>query len=308
MAGRECDTVEGAIDYAVKLARHRLRGYTFHAHVNGDSWKGYLLALAAVLLGRGTGKPAVLTFHAGPSQEYFPRSSGAWRLAFQLLFKASGHVICNHEPVRELIVGYGVRPDRVHAIPAFSVQYGEPSHAVLPSAVEAFISAHSPVVFSYALLRPEFTMDLLLDAVQDLRHRHPKLGLLLVGPPAVPAEFQDALAARGVTGAVLVAGNLPHAQFLTALARSDVFVRTHLRDGVCSSVMEALTLGIPVVASDDGIRPPSVVTYDPQVPGELEAKLDAVLLDLRAARARIIRPHAEDHLAREVALLIDSAA
>jgi glycosyltransferase involved in cell wall biosynthesis len=111
-----------------------------------------------------------------------------------------------------------------------------------------------------------------------------------VGPPAVPAVFHDALAARGVTGAVLVAGNLPHAQFLTALARSDVFVRTHLRDGVCSSVMEALTLGIPVVASDDGIRPPSVVTYDPQVPGELEAKLDAVLLDLRAARARIIRP------------------
>ena len=181
--GRECLPVLGGFDYARKLFAHRRRGFTFHAHVNGDSWKGYALALSAVLLGRLTGKPAVLTFHAGPNQVYFPRAGGFWRRAFHLLFAASGEIICNHEPVKAAIIAYGIPESKVHPIPAYSVQYNEEIPAPLPAAVEEFLNAHEPRLFSYSLFRPEFTMDALFEAFAAVRERFPRAGLLLEAPP-----------------------------------------------------------------------------------------------------------------------------
>jgi len=81
-------------------------------------------------------------------------------------------------------------------------------------------------------------------------------------------------------------------------------VRTHLRDGVCTSVLEALQLGVPVVAAEDGLRPPSVVTYSPPETAQLVAALEGVLADLPGARAQVRAPVVDNHLEREVALLL----
>jgi glycosyltransferase involved in cell wall biosynthesis len=100
---------------------------------------------------------------------------------------------------------------------------------------------------------------------------------------------------------------VPHAEFLTILQRSDVFVRTHLRDGVCTSVLEALQLGVPVVASEDGLRPRSVITYwPPQTPQLVEA-VERVLHDLAKARMQVKAPAVNNHLERVVALLLAAA-
>jgi glycosyltransferase involved in cell wall biosynthesis len=306
--GRGCETVKSGFDYARKLLRYRLRGFTFHVHVNGDSWKGYSLALAAVLLGWLTAKPAVLTFHAGPTQIYFPRPRGFWRWAFRLLFAASGEVICNHEPVKQAIASYKIPLGKIHPIPAYSVQYTEELPAPLPAAVEQFFRAHEPRLFSYSLFRAEFTMEALFDAFAAVRRDFPRAGLLLAGPQEVPPEAAEQMRRLGIADAVLIAGNLPHAEFLTAVQRSDVFVRTHLRDGVCTSVLEALKLGVPVVASDDGIRPPSVITFTPGDAADLHAKLAAVLGDLAAMRARVCAPEIHNHLKEEISLLLAAGA
>jgi glycosyltransferase involved in cell wall biosynthesis len=308
VAGRGCVPAHGPLDYAAKLIAYRMRGFTFQMHVNGDSWKGYTLALAAVLLGRLTGKPAVLTFHAGPSQLYFPRTSGFWYRAFRLLFRSCGEIVCNHEPVKKLIEGYGVAAENVHAIPAYSTQYGEEIPVPLPSTVEQFLTAHEPRLFSYALFRPEFTMDVLFESFARIREKYPRAGLLLAGPKEVPKDAVEQMRRLGIAEAVLIPGNLPHAEFLTAVQRSDVVVRTHLRDGVCTSVLEALTLGVPVVAAEDGLRPASVITYSPPETEQLAAALERVLADLPAARAQVRAPGLDNHLEREVALLLAAGA
>jgi glycosyltransferase involved in cell wall biosynthesis len=308
VAGRECETVLSGFDFVRKLLRYRLRGFTFHTHLNGDSWKGYLLAFAPAVLGRLTGKPALVTFHAGPKQIYFPRTSGVWHWAFKLLFRAAGEIICNHEPVKRLIAAYGVAERKIHAIPAYSVQYAEDLPVPLPPEVERFLSTHSPRLFSYSLFRPEFTMPALFDAFAALRREFPRAGLMIAGPQEVPAEAQEQIRRLGLESCVLIPGNLPHAQFLTAVQRSDVFVRTHLRDGVCSSVLEALQLGVPVVAAEDGIRPASVVTYAPGDPADMQRKLSATLNDLPGARARVRPPDVENYLEREIALILSTVA
>jgi glycosyltransferase involved in cell wall biosynthesis len=305
--GRGCETVLGGFDFARKLLRYRIRGFTFHVHVNGDSWKGYLLALAPALLGRFTGKPAVVTFHAGPSQLYFPRTGGPWYWAFKLLFSACGEVICNHEPVKKHIAAYGIPESKIHPIPAFSVQYSEEIPVSLPPAVEKFLVAHEPRLFSYSLFRPEFTMEALFEAFAALRRDYSNAGLLIAGPQDVPPEALEHMRRLGLETCVYIPGNLPHAEFLTAVQRSDVFVRTHLRDGVCTSVLEALQLGVPVVAAEDGIRPASVVTYAPGNAADLHRKLLDVLRDLASARTRVRPPQVDDHLEREIGVLLSAA-
>src|ERR1700737_2223370 len=133
--------MRGAFDFLVKIISFRLRGYTFEPHVNGESWQGYLLTLAAVLLGRFTGKPAILMFHAGPDQRYFPRKRGLWLLAFRVLFHASGAIVCNLESVKREIETYGVPPQKVQAV--FSVNYPlEEIPVPLPTTVEKFLRSH----------------------------------------------------------------------------------------------------------------------------------------------------------------------
>ncbi|MGH7744550.1 MAG: glycosyltransferase, partial [Candidatus Dormibacteria bacterium] len=179
--GPDCTPMRGAWDYLRKIIAYRLRGFTFEPHVNGESWQGYLLVLGAVLLGRVTGKPSVLMFHAGPTQRYFPRSSGFWRYAFSILFHASGAIVCNFESVQEEIVKYGLPPEKVH--PIFSAVYDSEAIPVsLPEELNAFLRVHEPRLFSYSMFRPGYGTECMLAAFSDLRETFSRAGLLIVGP------------------------------------------------------------------------------------------------------------------------------
>lgn len=301
-----CTPMRGAFDYLFKLISYRLRGYTFEPHVNGDSWKGYLLALAAVLLGRFTGKPAILMFHAGPQQQYFPRKKGLWSVAFKLLFAASGAIVCNLESVKCEIEKYGVPKTKIHAV--FSVDYPQEKIPVpLPEATEQFLEDHEPRLFSYTLFRPEFTPEVLFEAVAQICQEFPRAGLLIAGPREVPPDITNLIKHWGLESKVLISGNLAHDQFLTAIQRSDVFIRTHLRDGLCASVIEALSLGVPVVAAEDGIRPPSVITYHPPEAPMLLAKLQQVLKSSDELHSRVQPPKLDGNLDTEISLLLSVA-
>lgn len=308
MKSRDCIDIQGSFDYVAKLFRYAARGFTFHVHMNGDSWKGFLLALIAVLIGRLRMRPAVLTMHAGPVQQYFPRGSGAWYWAFRVLFNASGEIICNHDPVRKEIIKYGLPPNVVHPIPAYSDQYAQEEEVDLPPPVADFLARHTLHLFSYALFRPEFTIEALWSAFAKVRETHPNAGLLVAGPADVPASVLEQLKALGLTEHVFLSGNLSHPEFLSALRHSDVYVRTHLRDGVCSSVLEALELGVPVVAAEDGLRPPSVVTYAPGDGVDLADKLLQTVADLEVARAKVQKPVMPDYLSQELELLLRAAS
>jgi glycosyltransferase involved in cell wall biosynthesis len=69
--------------------------------------------------------------------------------------------------------------------------------------------------------------------------------------------------------------------FMSLLARSDVFVRTARVDGDSMSVREALALGLPTVASDAAPRPDGVVTYPRD---DIEALADRLLRACTAPR------------------------
>jgi glycosyltransferase involved in cell wall biosynthesis len=250
--------VQSGWDYVSKVARLVWRGYAVHVRVNGETKKGFLLALAALLLARLARRPALLTYAGGHRQSYFPAPKGSLRyLAFSLLFRIPQRIYCNSPAVKSVLLTTCIPAERVEPIPHFSSNYVKFTPTALPAEVVEFCRSHEGVFFSYVCFRKEFALDLLAEAMRRFHKAFPKVGFLLVGIPEREKDFiRKFLREKKVEDAVCVLGSVPHDTFLTLLTESLAYIRTPLTDGICSSVLESLNLKVPVLAADNGTRPP----------------------------------------------------
>lgn len=305
----EYETVLSGGDFVRKIWRFSRRGFVVHAHANGDSPTGLLLALTAELINLACGRRCFLTFHAGVIQRHFPPEKNRWLVpVFWLLFVIPRRIICNSDAVKACIARYGVSPEKIVAIPAFSRQYLEFTRVPLPDHVEAFLSRYSTAVLTYVRMRPLFYPVVLIDGMAVVMRRRPDLGLILCGgtghaDAGVWPSVQEAIARHGIADRICFVDDLDHDAFLSALERSAVYLRTPITDGVASSVLESLALGIPVVACENGTRPAGVVTYPATDPEALAAAVDHVIGHRSDVVAALSNVSAPDTLADEVALL-----
>jgi glycosyltransferase involved in cell wall biosynthesis len=296
--------VQNIFDYIYKILRFALRGYRFQVHVNGQSRPGYVLALLAALVGQMVRRPIVLSWRGGLHQRYFPWPENSWvRFAFQALFFLSGRISCNNIQVKEAIEGYGIGSERVVAIPAFSPRHLDFRVTPLALAVETFLEQHNPVFFCYVAFRPEYRLPVLWEAMLRFRKQYPRAGFIWLGFPAkeLPAasDWVNHWPEAERQG-VMVLGNLGHDEFLTLLSRSSAFVRTPACDGVSASVLESLSLGIPVIASENGSRPENVTTYAEREASDLHAKLLDVVERYAEVKAKTRLAFSDDTIVRTV--------
>jgi glycosyltransferase involved in cell wall biosynthesis len=305
----EYETVLGGLDYVRKVWRFSREGLVAHVHVNGASPKGFVLAILAQVLNLACGRRSFLTFHAGIDQVYFPRPKYPllWPV-FWTLFAIPRAIICNSEAVKAKIVEYGVDPAKVVPIPAFSTQYLDSGDAVLPGDMEAFYQRFEQIVFSYTKMRSMFYPEALIEGFARCAAARQDVGLVLCGiaghmEPAIWKGVQDRIARLGIGDRVFIIEDLAHDAFLQALGRAAVYLRTHVSDGVCSSVLEALALGVPVVATENHTRPPGVITYPAEDAGGLARTLEDVLARRDDIVATLQRPVVRDTLADEARLL-----
>jgi glycosyltransferase involved in cell wall biosynthesis len=308
----EYETVLSGFDYLRKVWRFSMRGYVVHVHVNGQSAQGFVLAFAAELLSLLADRRCVLTFHGGVDQRYFPRARAPWMLpVFRVLFTIPRRIICNSEAVRERIHEYGIARAKIDSIQAFSRQYVEFVPRRLDDRVEAFFQRFPVIVLSYINLREGFFPVEMLEGFARAASRRPGWGLVVCGVAGYPeASVVEATRERlrqpDLSERVCVIDDLDHDEFMTALSRSAVFLRSPVSDGVCSSVLEALSLKIPVVAAENGHRPPGVVTYAATDPDNLAAVLDDVMTRRESIVAALPTPHIPDTLTVEADLLTGS--
>lgn len=305
----EYETVLGLGDYLRKVVRFTRAGFVSHVHVNGKSPKGLALALAAEAIGLAHGRRPFLTFHAGEDQIYFPRQKAPlWAPLFSLLFAMPARIICNSAAVKARICEYGVSADKVTPIPAFSRQYLQFARVPLGDALETFWQRYDDVLFCYLNMRPGYYPETLLDGLAEIVKIRPNVGLIMCGMMGhQDSHLWQRVNARlqrpDVREHVCLVDDLDHDQFLTALSRAALYVRTPPEDGVSSSVLEALALRTPVVAAQNGTRPAGVIEYPATDALALARAVDDALRRRAEIAAALPTPEIPDTLSDEARIL-----
>jgi glycogen(starch) synthase len=234
----------------------RLRYDVIHLHIGG-MLTNRLLALSLACTLR-PGAKSVMTFHSGgfPSSPA-GQSLGPASFAGFVLRRFDGIIAVNEE-IESFLHKLGVRPPRARCISPYTFLPKDPSAHELPAAVAAFLGKHGPVLLSVGLLEPEYDLPLQIETLPLVRQKFPDAGLLLIGSGSLETSLRAKIDASPCAQHILLPGDVPHAATMEAVSRSRLMLRTTLYDGDALSVREALELRIPVIATDNGMRPAGV--------------------------------------------------
>jgi glycogen synthase len=232
-----------------------LRADIIHLHVGGR-FTARLLALCLVCSSL-TRPRVVLTLHSGGYPSFAGGRHARRDSLPGIVLRRLDAVVAVNAEIAALFERFGVDRSRIEIICPYapvSVRADLP----IPEELRAFRASHTPLLTTVGLLEPEYDLPLQIRALAEVRRRFPEAGLAIIGSGSLEPELRRLIAAEPDGRHVLLCGDVPHPLTVRVIADSDVFLRTTLYDGDSVSVREALQLGIPVVATDNGMRPSGV--------------------------------------------------
>lgn len=109
----------------------------------------------------------------------------------------------------------------------------------------------------------------LLDAMPEIVAEHPDTKLTLVGDGPLRDELVARVEALDIEAQVQFAGEVAHEKIVVYLQEADLFVLPSLNEGLPLSLLEAMSVGLPVVACRTGGIPDVVITDGPEKNGIL---------------------------------------
>jgi glycosyltransferase involved in cell wall biosynthesis len=188
-------------------------------------------------------------------------------------------VICVTQEINNAVLTLGVKAQSMEVLPAF-LSMERPEAPPEPKLL-AWIERHRPLFSTVLFFRPEYGFDLLVAGLARLSCLYPSFGCLVMGGGEQLEEAHKQVSEAGLEGSILLLGDLNHEACLALISVCDVFIRPPLADGDSISVREALSLGVPAVASSVGARPAGTILFHP---GDLEEMLGAISIALSVKR------------------------
>jgi glycosyltransferase involved in cell wall biosynthesis len=226
-------------------------------------------------------KRSVLSIVGGEFHGAVVRGTVVRRLVLRIVLSLPHQVIACNDQIGEALQGLGVPAERITLLSnALPLQARCPASAdEADGGFADFAATHGPLIASVSGWYEHYGSLDLVQAFAALRTRHPDIGLTLIfkdgGDAAFAQSLRAAIGEASLADHVLLLTNVPSVTAI--MAASDVFVRTPHLEGDSVSVREALAVGVPVVASDAGFRPPDVLLYRPADAADLERALEQVL-------------------------------
>ena len=158
-----------------------------------------------------------------------------------------------------------------------------------------------PVVLFFGGLKPRKNLFLLLEAWAQVLQRQPRSRLIVAGGGPLLDELRRRAERTGLEASVTFTGYVPEAEKADHFNLADAFFFPSAMEGFGLTVAEAMSSGLPVVASDRGSIPELVAdgetgfVCDPGEPGRFVERLLLLLGDgaLREKLARAGRERVE---------------
>jgi glycosyltransferase involved in cell wall biosynthesis len=221
------------------------------------------------------------------------------RLLWAIAGRHAGRFCCVSQDIADS-ARYWVRPGKLCV-----VENGVPTAGIddrdyrAETRASLTIPMHAPVVGIVARLNEVKCQDLLIRAFSNLRSRHARAHLLLVGDGPTRNALTDLTAQLGLTDVVHFAGYQPQPErYLDAM---DIFVLPSRLEGMPLAILEAWAARLPVIASRVGGVPNVVrdgvdgLLFESGDQRALESHLNRLLedADLRNKLASAGRAHVE---------------
>lgn len=218
-----------------------------------DAHFGYPDGAGCAAVGQRLGVPVFVTLR-GLEVDILRHPALRPRL-LQALHAAAGCISVSHT-LKDLVVAQGVAADKIAVIPnAVDTELFRPGDRAAARAALG-IGMDEPLCVSVGNLLHVKRHDLLLRALHTLRRKHPTASLVIIGgaahEPATPAALRELSAELGLQRAVRFLGKVPAHVVVQWLHAADVFTLASDREGCCNAVLEALAVGLPVVATAAG--------------------------------------------------------
>ena len=214
-----------------------------------DAHYYYPDGVAAALLGGWFGKPVTITARGSDlnvlGQHALPRRMMQWAGA-----QAAGSIgVC--QALVDVLQAWGLDPGRLQVIRnGVDLQRFKPG---VPAAARSQLGVTgAPVLLCVGNLVPVKGHDLLLQAMANLRIRHPSASLYLVGDGPLRNTLQAQVLALGLAGQVHFVGTVPQDALAAWYSAADALVLPSRSEGWANVLLEAMACGTPVVATDVG--------------------------------------------------------
>lgn len=262
-----------------RLSR-RARADVIHAH---GSKGGAVARVARLAHGR---TPVVHTPHGYPFAGHFESAfeRTAYRAVERSLAPLATRVICVCEAERRLACSLGL------STRARVVYNGvRPPEAPARNATLEWSDSGAHVICAVSALRPGKGVETLIDAMPAVLTRHPRAQLVVAGDGPERPSLESRIDALGVGRAVRLLGHVDRPA--KVLVGAHVFVGPSWAESFPYSVLEAMSHGLPIVATDVGGTREAIedgVTGSlvrPRDPGALSAAISTLLDGQPAATA-----------------------
>lgn len=158
-------------------------------------------------------------------------------------------VIVPGEYLKRMVMGWGVPEEKIHviynALPA--TIYSTPKTQL--AARQQLGWDDTPTILTAARLTPWKGIDHLINAIKDLK----KVRLIVAGDGDEMPRLQEM--AKPLGNRVQLLGRVPREQLYTMMKAADYFALYSGYEGLPHTVLEALRVGTPIIASDKGGNP-----------------------------------------------------
>jgi glycosyltransferase involved in cell wall biosynthesis len=164
-----------------------------------------------------------------------------WVRTFPL--RLANHVIVPSDYLREIVSGWGISKEKIQVI-YNAVESAAASPAISPS----LPPWNGKTLVTVSRLVPWKGVDGLIRLLPDL----PDTRLIVAGDGEMRAALKAQTQSCGVADRVQFLGSLPQDAVRHCLDQADAFVLNSTYEGLPHVVLEAMTAGVPVIATDAG--------------------------------------------------------
>lgn len=158
-------------------------------------------------------------------------------------------IVAISEGVKTILLQDGIPPNQITLIPS-GIDFKRHQGIQPFSKEEMGVPPEAKVVGQVAALAPHKDQATFLKAIAILKEKDPRVRAVIVGDGPLRAELEELSIALGINSVVSFFGFREDA--LRCLASFDVFCLSSQEEGLGTSLLDAMALGVPIVATQVG--------------------------------------------------------